>query len=615
MYLSIGVILITGMIAYIWSARGFFSAFLHMLCVIIAGALAFAFWEPIAHWILSTNATGGLAGDLAWGSALAIPFAVLLIILRIACDKLVPFNLAFDSSGNVIGGLACGLVSGVLSAGIAVISVGFMRLDTNFMDHQRVQFGRDGSLARQGGLWLPADWITAKFYATLSNGAFVPLDPDKTLGRLHPALEDESWLLRMTWEDGKGRATTGVDSFTVENHYSFTDPDTDKMFDDHANDDPKEIEARIASKTPVTNNPQAYSYLDGTAVNRSNVTIEGYTVKFNSGAKEQSGRVIAGSAQIGLLVQQNANDPYDTTVIHPMAVISQADRRGDDVLKVAEYGRWRFEGPSWIPAAREGNDTVMAFEFPVPKGAVPIALYVKGVRYDVGNMNPRSYTTQLARDNAIRDKTLFNKGAAAVVGPIISSGNLVKLLENDPNFTFGDSLPFNTIFQKDIMHELIVDPESKAIINGGNSPSKFAKNEIAGLGVDRALQVRKFAVNDGSAVLKVRVDAANRSFGFLSKVAAGIDPTAPVVLRDTNGTEYSPIGYFYRTTTTGEVWVYFNPQAPIMNMRDKEMPIMTASRPDQELYLIFWVSKNTKLKSFNVGNKELAEFKPEVDVK
>jgi uncharacterized membrane protein required for colicin V production len=619
MYLSIGVIIITGMIAYIWSARGFFSAFLHMVSVIIAGALAFAMWEPIAHWILSTNPTGGAAGDLAWGASLAIPFCVLLIILRVASDKLVPFNLAFDTAGNVVGGLICGVVSATISAGILVISVGSMRLDTKFMDHQRVVFSPNGSLSRDGGLWFPADTITAKFYSMLSNGAFLPTDPDKTLGRLHPDLADENWLMRMSWEDGKGRNTTGADSFEVFNHYSFSsEKNPDELTDDHANDDPKDIEARIANKITPTPNPQQFVYVDGTAPSRAECTIEGYGVKFNSGGKEQSGRVIVGSAQVSLLVQRNANDPYDTVAIHPLAVISQANSRGDDVLKTEELGRWRFEGPSWIPSAREGNDTFMAFEFLVPKGAKPIAMYVKGIRSDVANLAPRTFTSQQARDQAIRDKSIKNKNGDSVKPPSRTDGagqNVYKLSSPDTNIYLSDAIPFNTIFQKDIMHEMVIDNDTRTIISGGPSPSKWAKNEIAGMGVDRALQVRKFSINDGSMMVQVRVDAKNPFFGFLSKWAAGIDRSKGAALVDTNGAEYSPIGYFYKTNTTGEIWMYYNPQSPILSLQDKEMPIMTASRPDQELILLFVISKNTKIKSVKVGEKELAELKPELEVK
>src|SRR2546425_1265370 len=116
MYLRLAVLVVAVAITWVWSARGFFSAFLHMLCVIVAGALAFAFWEPLALWILSNDTSqGGTWVDMAWGLALILPFAVILTIIRIACDKLVPFNLQFDGAANLIGGGACGAVSGTLT--------------------------------------------------------------------------------------------------------------------------------------------------------------------------------------------------------------------------------------------------------------------------------------------------------------------------------------------------------------------------------------------------------------------------------------------------------------------------------------------------------------------
>ncbi len=63
-------------------------------------------------------------------------------------------------------------------------------------------------------------------------------------------------------------------------------------------------------------------------------------------------------------------------------------------------------------------------------------------------------------------------------------------------------------------------------------------------------------------------------------------------------------------------WVYFNPQAPIQSTIDKDMPTLTRSQPDQELVLIFRVSKNVKIKGFAVGNLGLLEFnKPELEVR
>ena len=42
-----------GLIAYWWANQGLFSATIHFVCVLCAGALAFATWEPIVGILMS----------------------------------------------------------------------------------------------------------------------------------------------------------------------------------------------------------------------------------------------------------------------------------------------------------------------------------------------------------------------------------------------------------------------------------------------------------------------------------------------------------------------------------------------------------------------------------
>ena len=57
MILSILIIIVIALTAFWWSNQGTFSAFLHMLCCLVAGAVAFAAWEPVAYLLLGA---GGL---------------------------------------------------------------------------------------------------------------------------------------------------------------------------------------------------------------------------------------------------------------------------------------------------------------------------------------------------------------------------------------------------------------------------------------------------------------------------------------------------------------------------------------------------------------------------
>jgi hypothetical protein len=599
MYLSIAVILVTGIIAYIWSARGLFSAFLHMLCVIVAGALALAAWEPLALWLLTNDTTqSGTLIDLAWGIALGVPFAVILTIVRVACDKLVPFNLEFDGPVNIVGGGICGLVAGTITAGLLVLSVAFTRLDTNFLGHEPMQYSSGGgSLERRESLIYPADKLTAWFYCALSNGSLAPPTSDAegrpySLGRMHPDLADEPWLLRVNFEEGKAKHALPPDAFDViARHQYFSEKDPGSLLGDSFESGRKET----------------FTYADGTSANPGASYIESYVVRFKSGAKEQSGRIVIGPGQMRLLVQKDPNDPYSTMGIMPVSVISQA--AGDKPA----LGRWRFNAPKvFIGSVGGRDDAPMVFEFVTPKGAKPLALYVKGVRYDVSGMQPMlTFNSQSARDDAIRSRAIAPDRAQAAVD--WSRAVRLKGDQNtmtDSTLLARNSLPFNITLQKDVLQGLIVD-DTNSISGGGLA--KFSKKELATFGIDPKLQIRKIAVSDDTAIVQVTVDGRNKQFGFLSDLASSMDRSAQPVLIDTNGSPYTAMGYVYRGA--GEVWIYINPQAPITNTTDKDMPTLTRSQPDQELVLIYRVSKGVKLRGFAVGGLGLVEFKPEPEMR
>ena len=95
---NILVVLLVLLIAYWWGNQGFFSAIIHLVCVIVAGALALAFWEPLTLGLLLR---GGFFDSYAWGFGLLGLFVVSLFILRLATNKLVPGNVdhrGFDVS-------------------------------------------------------------------------------------------------------------------------------------------------------------------------------------------------------------------------------------------------------------------------------------------------------------------------------------------------------------------------------------------------------------------------------------------------------------------------------------------------------------------------------------
>ena len=118
--LNLLVIGFAGLIAYWWANQGLYSSVLHLVCVICAGVLAFATWEPVA------GIFAGMPSLLAYskGIGLLLPFAVYLFVLRLLADKLAPDNLNFPHWANLSLGGVFGVASGVLTVGISLIGIG-----------------------------------------------------------------------------------------------------------------------------------------------------------------------------------------------------------------------------------------------------------------------------------------------------------------------------------------------------------------------------------------------------------------------------------------------------------------------------------------------------------
>ena len=108
--LNITVIAMVLLIAYWWATQGAFSAIIHLLCVIVAGALALAFWEPLTMGLLLR----GTDFDVyAWGVSLVGIFVVALLGLRLLTNKLLPANVNLPRWANLALGFPVGAVEGV----------------------------------------------------------------------------------------------------------------------------------------------------------------------------------------------------------------------------------------------------------------------------------------------------------------------------------------------------------------------------------------------------------------------------------------------------------------------------------------------------------------------
>jgi len=588
MIMNIVVILVILVVGYIGLTRGFFSSMLNMICVVVGAAIALSVWEPTAYVMLGKFDKGWMV-DVVWAASLALPFALSVALLRVITDSVLGANVEVGAAPNFIGGGVCGLVAGVVTAGIFVLTVSNLRVSTEFMGYTPVTFDGQGSLEKSTGLWVPAEKIVVGAYGFMSKNALSTATP---LPTWRPSMAIDGALLRTSFNDGGSRLTLRPQDFRVIGRYTVgRDPESKMQINDLVTD----------AQSPARK--QKVITIDGSPVD-ANSYIDAFVVGFKAGAREREGKVTVGNAQVQLLVRLESGK---TTTIHPFAMVSQAE--GDKL----DLGRWRFDAPKTFIASVGGStDVTAAFEFMVPRGATPLALHVKGVRSDVLGLGASSeYATVKARDGAIKNGSVLrqmavsdqplDRSTAVTVDPAklgTSGGNLVAI---------GGTLPME-ILNKDDLQGLKNEETRLAEGEARFERAKLRENRY----LPRNLQINKFLTPDDTVIVTMPVGVQNAAFGFASDAVSAVeDRNQPPVLIDSSGQRYPALGFAYRTA--GEYRIRYFPGNPIASL--EELPSVSSSKPDEELFLVFQVSAGADLTGFAIGNKLVATFNPPVSTK
>lgn len=599
--ISIAMVLLIG---YLWLTRGFFSALIHFVCVIIAGAVAFAAWEPLSLYFLGMGpATGFMAGS-AWALGLALPFGVTLIILRPLLDRIIRANVEVPSALNMLGGGLLGAAAGVISAGVFVIATSHLR--TNMLGNRSFTSESTGNVARDPALWVPFDAMTVGFYAHLSERAFrVP----ESLAKWRPTAHELGNASRMSPFDGSGRNTFRPGDFEVKMRFT-------------VGKDAGNFSALLSDRWNPT--PQSVLDPDGNPY-PANSHVEGYVISFKAGSKEKDGQTAIGNGQVQLLLRDAAGN---TKMVFPFAVSSSADPRTPGAA------RWRYDGMDvFIASVGGAAESLFAFEFPCPPGYEPVALFVKGVRVrvDSGPLAQARFTFRGATD---RDAGLSTLGLGELAATALSGGGTTGPSTPAPSATapvagldtsgvigIGDGraygegrlpegvavslrLPWGLVIQKGQHGGLELDETSnRNLIMGGEA--RLLLRELPKALTERSLKVENFPADSTTVLVQVEVSPSSRT-SLLGGALTAAENVLPPLLIDTNNERYQPIGYVYQDET--ELRVRFTPGDPIRSM--SQLPSLSRSRPSQKLILLFRVSLGREVRFFARGNKVVYEYNP-----
>jgi hypothetical protein len=569
-----------------WGSKGkgygMFSSLLALVCTLAAGAIAFAFWEPITYGLLLKNVNpgttmGGILEDTAFGIGLLAPFAVSLLVLRLVVDKVVSKNLRFGESANFAGGALFGLANGFITVGVITVGLGYMRIGPSLMGYIAIDDVETGSPVRAGHLWVHADDITVKVYEHLSVGSFGTGTP---LALWQPRADEQGAMLRTNYKDAS-RVTMLPDQYEVVGKYT--------------------VEGELASLLADENKeqPQSIKYPDNSSPSGKS-RIEGYIMKFTAAAKEKGGSVSVSPSQLRLLAMQGG----EVLAVHPFAVLAQPETG-----KLGMH-RFRFDTKGSVISSVGGkSETVFAFEFMVPDGYQTRTMLVKNIRTDLSGVSAYRDGAPISprkRDEILGDGSLFKAfgfdigGSLAGVDLAAAEGVSPTPQGNYPGVQNSQRIGIS-LLKSSLRSGVSMDSDN----NVKNCEVTLTEADLAVGNTDEKLKVTSYAVarhDVGLVQIELSAKNAKSTYGRAVEFAGRV--AAPQVFTKDGGS-FDAVGYFYQDDD--EIQIRYTPDRPIRAMT--EVPQLSSIKRNQTLKLLFIVDRGANLAAVSFGGDAKSQRK------
>ena len=576
MILNVLVILFTGAIALMWGlrgkGRGFFSSFLALVCTVIAGAVAFAAWEPLAYGFLL-----GFREDFAWGLALVLPFVATLIVTRLLIELVIPKNVRMGDTENFIGGFLCGVGNGVITVGIAVLALTFFTGPPSLAGHSPIESDR-GNLVYKRSLWLPVDRLTVGLYEALSMNAFSTPTP---LAQRAPRLYEQAALSRQVFTrddpDGKRVARTTIlpEQFVIRGHYTVGETRERVVFPDGGS----------------PNNPQTH----------------GFIVEFRAGAGEQgTGQVVIGNGQARLIARSDGGRGDRVVAAHPFAAIAMRQ----DGLGVH---RWVFDADEiFIGSVGGGDSAIFTLEFALPPNYQPTDLFIKNARVPLQGTDLAQPRTQFAsadlRNRAIQDGSLFREfGVAAGVGEVTIVATDAITISPDVVARAWGGLPENWILSG-VAGTGGLTVQGRDIRSGTGT---FPLTRLTDRTIPLTQRIDTFLTTADTTIVQVQLASAGNFSPVGEDIVRRSMSGAPVIV-DSQNRAYPAVGFVYADGTNGTI--SYTPSRPLENLQAFPAALSPA-RGNQTAHLIFRPTRNVQIVGFGfrTGDNQVdlvARFNP-----
>ncbi|MCE9618867.1 MAG: hypothetical protein K8R92_03040 [Planctomycetes bacterium] len=499
MILSVLVALLVLLIAYWWSNQGVFDAFIHFVCVVIAGALAFALWEPVTVGFLLK---GGGFDAYAWGVSLGGIFLVALFGLRFVFDSLTPKRPKLPRWANLSFGGVLGLLSGTLTMGITLIAVGHLSTTTELLGYYGwVRSPESQGRPMQSDPNSPpslAMAFTQGFYDFLSLGSFSPLMGDATLASHRPGIAaDGGSLFRDSLRGGKGNSTLSPTGFAFTGAYF----------------DPK------------------YVLRDG--------TVGAYAVllSFKPESFDHEGSFSLSASQARLIA------PTAEGAIAEFPIEFSQEKKTDAGRSMIRY---EFKTDSSYATLEDGKaEGSICLVFPAKPflsanpPVKPTMLSIKGLRIALPKLDPDALALGRAVENA----------GASVQIPPDETAPAIPADELEMNSSISGML-----LSKNGLPGTLQEANGSIFTGAATHVTKnaLAKGDVRSIAQDQGQKIVKLKISKDSVADLYNVDKTRK---VAQKVGMGGVP----MLVDTKGNLYEPFGYIWVNTLNDEWEIYLEP--------------------------------------------------------
>lgn len=573
----LNILLVVGIIAlaYWFGLEGFFSSVIHLGLVIVCGALAFAFWEPITMSLLM-----GMMPRFAWAVGLIIPFVVFLLVARVVMDKYVPHYVDFSQLVNLIGGGLCGAVSAILCAGILLIGLSTLPSGASLFGYGpyivTIANGDIGDNPEGGKLWIPADDIAEGLFTKLSAGTFAPSMGHTSLATHRPQMVLTGHLnrLRPIAEEGSSsHAVPAAVEVTAMLSKEAPLPDLPKVFIDNL-------------KAQGGKNWQALA----TQADQKFVVID---TKWGSDGKtfdtDSKLRIFPTQVRLVTFASEEDRTPH---IFAPLAISSVKNAvTGDREFNIVNNDTVKFVGG-------QGN-TTMGWVFLVPRGHTEEYLLVRNLRLPLAEQRGQAGKAEPTKVAAAIGKTIWTPVAAKSTTPDTPAG-----IVNKPNLSATDVeltalLPESR--SKNLMEQTIEVNGQNEIVKGSGA----ARLHSGGI-LSKQNTVERFFTPSGMATLRVKI---NREMlrSFYGQIIDQAKDLNTLFIRDNGDEIYEPVGFVWFQTGSKNMILQFDPQRPIKKVGDLPSPTKGMAAEDV-LYVYFQVQKGRTLLNINVGSNRVADL-------